>query len=455
MRTDLHSGSARRGVALLVTLLFLALFAALAATVALSAAGGLFAARNRRESQQAAALAETGLQLVQRELGGLSVPGTGSAADLHEAVADHLRTVWASSSMVDAEGIASSAAAVDCPPLVLTRTDGRQGAVHLLIAAAGGAADDTTLMIRSTGEFGGACRTVFYNLTVQRGRTVLADYGIASKSPVQITGDPVITGLNDPAEASILSASYSTNQPIRLTGNSVVSGDVAVCNPDAEIVKRGHPAVGGAERIGAPEPEWPQVDPSIFRPYANNVYSGNGSGDLLLSNIRIPAGTNPNFSGNTVICGVVYVESPNRVTFSGNTVLVGTIVCEPPAVDSLRNNQVKFTGNLVTQGVECLPDIPAYHGLRDLTGSFLLAPGYSAQFSGNFSTVNGCMVASEFKFTGNAGGVVRGGVVNLRDSSFQIDGNARITIDRARAVENPAGLTVSHRLVCLSGSYSE
>lgn len=110
---------------------------------------------------------------------------------------------------------------------------------------------------------------------------------------------------------------------------------------------------------------------------------------------------------------------------------------------------------MTTAGVENLPAGSQYDGLRDLTGSFLLAPGFSAQFAGNFNTINGCLVASEFKFTGNSGGRIKGGVLNLADSSFQLSGNSPILIDHDTAVENPAGLIPSYRLVCVSGSYTE
>jgi hypothetical protein len=220
-------------------------------------------------------------------------------------------------------------------------------------------------------------------------------------------------------------------------------------------VKRGNVTIQGAERIGVAEPEWPGVDPSVFRPYATNVYSGSGAGDLTLSNIRIPPNTNPTFSGNVTIRGVVYVESPNKVKFSGNANVVGVIVCEEPAVNDLKKNYIHFTGNMSTSGVENLPAEPTYDGLRELTGTFLLAPGFSTKFTGNFNTINGCMVASEFEFSGNAGGRIKGGVLNLRDSTFRMTGDSPILVDRDNALPNPAGLTTSWRLVCVSGSYSE
>jgi len=453
--------AARRGVAMLLALVFLALFTSLAVGLAASADMNMAIARNRLNIHQAAGLAETGVQLIQKHIGGITVPATHNAADVHAAIGNQLRTALYSSTMVDANGITWDAIGVTVPVITLTRLDNRSGMVNLTIAASGGALDDTTVTVRSIGQFGNATRTVTYNLTTQRGRTVLNDYGMASRSVISMSGNAIIKGVDDDhaSEGSILSASYSTTNAVQLTGSVYVSGDAGVVNPNGHISNKGSSTIGGQQRIGVQEPQWPQVDQSVFVPYATNVRSTGSSGDLVLSNIRIPPNTNPTFSGNVTIYGVVYVQSPNKVTFSGNANLIGCIVCEAPAVNNLTDNQIKFTGTLTTSGVENLVDgVPAgsqYDGLRDLTGSFLLAPGFSTQFSGNFNTVNGCMVASEFKFTGNAGGTIKGGVVNLQDSTFEMSGNSPIIIDKQHAVENPAGIVSSYRLVCVTGSYVE
>jgi hypothetical protein len=151
----------------------------------------------------------------------------------------------------------------------------------------------------------------------------------------------------------------------------------------------------------------------------------------------------------------MYVESPNRITFSGNTNFIGLIVCETPEVDNLDAHSIQFTGSVSTSGTENLPPGKQYDGLRELTGSFLLAPGYSAKFAGNFGAINGCIVASEFQFTGDASGRVKGGIMNLRDSQFTIKGESMILIDKSDTPEHPAGLETSLRLVCVSGSYRE
>jgi hypothetical protein len=445
----------RRGIALLVTLIFLTLFACLAVAIAASADANLTIAHNRIEGQQALALAGTGLQLMQKSIGGMSVSGVADAAGMHALIRDHLAADFATSTMLDTHFITIGPDGVTVPIVALTRTDGRQGFVTLSVQSSGGATDSTTVTISSTANFGSATRAAFYNMTVQRGQTVLSDYGIASRGPVQMTGNASILGADDPADGNILSATYSTPNAIQLTGNIQIAGDAAVVNPDGRIRKVGNVTIGGDQIIGAAEPEWPEVDISPFKPFATHTYSGGGSGNLILSNIRIPPNTNPNFSGNVVILGVVYIQPPNKVTFSGNTSIIGVIVADEPPVDNLTANQIKFTGNVSTAGVENLPPGADYNGLRDLTGSFLLAPGFSTQFTGNFNTVNGCMVASEFKFTGNAGGNILGGLVNLRDSVVQLTGNARLVIDRQDASEHPAGIVSSTKLVCVSGSYSE
>jgi hypothetical protein len=446
---------ARRGVAFVITLIFLALFACLAVAIAASADGNLTIAHNRIEGRQASAFAGTGIQVMQVGLGGMHASGAADATAMHSLIRDHLASDFAGSTMVSAGGITSDANFVTVPAMTLTRSDGSTGTVNVTIHASGGSQDNTTITVRSVAGYGAASRTATYNMTVQRGGSVLNDYGIASRSAISMTGNARILGLNNPGEADVLSATYSTTNAIQLTGNVEIAGDAAVVNPDGSISRTGNATIGGNQIIGASEPEWPQVDITPFKAYATNVQSSGSSSDLTLSNIIIPPNTNPTFSGNVTIRGVVYIQAPNKVKFSGNTTIIGTIVADQPSVDNLTANQIKFTGNVSTGGVENLPAGAQYDGLRTLTGSFLLAPGFSTEFTGNFSTVNGCMVASEFKFTGNASGTLKGGAVNLRDSTFQMTGNASLVIDREGAVPHPAGIVSNTRLVCVSGSYTE
>jgi hypothetical protein len=357
--------------------------------------------------------------------------------------------------MLDAADIWSDAEGVHFPMLTVVRDDSRSGTIELTFAADGGVLSQPTISIESTGRFGDAVRTVRYQMTTEGGAYTLGAYGIATRSRVSMTGNARIQGANEDSEGSILSATYAYTQAVSLTGNINISGDVAVCNPSGMIQKTGNVNIGGDEIIGASEPTWPEVDPSVFEPYVESTLSGSTSGNKTFINIRIPAGMNPTFSGNTKLYGVIYVEAPNNVRFTGNTTLQGVIVAEKPEVANLTANQIRFTGNMSTAGVESLPNQPRYDGLRDLTGSFLLADGYAASFTGNFSTINGCMVASKFAFTGNAGGTVKGGILNLNDSDFSMTGNANVKIDKNTPYNQPAGLKGPYILVCVPGSYGE
>jgi len=440
---------------MLVTLVFLALFACMAVAIASQASMNMTLTRNRANAQQAGALAEAGLRLAQSSLGGLSVPSTSEAIDLNQAIADHLREAWNASAMTNADSIAYYSNKVVIPPITVARADGRTGSIGLEILASEGAESKPTITIRSTGSFDQAARTASCTIAVKRARSALFDHGLASRGRIAMGGNARLLGANNDGEGSLLAGTSSTNEAVVLSGGAEVSGDIGVINPNGTITKGPNVEVGGDEIIGVHEPEWPEPDVSIFRPYATNVQSGGTSGNTLLTNILIPPNTNPTFDGNTFIYGVVYVQSPNTVTFAGNTTLVGCVVCEPPAIENLDQNKLEFTGNLSSSGVENLPPGAQFDGLRELTGASILAQGYAVEFGGNFNTISGAMIAAGFEFTGNASGQIRGGVVALSDAAITLGGNANLTIDRENASDEVAGVTSGLELVCVSGSYSE
>ena len=122
----------------------------------------------------------------------------------------------------------------------------------------------------------------------------------------------------------------------------------------------------------------------------------------------------------------------------------------------------RFGGALQELGVRMeervailLPDTPEFAGLRDMPGAFILAPGFGLKFTGNFGTVNGCMAADEFKWTGNAGGTVHGMIINYSDSEFKLTGNSHLIFDRSDASGMPPGFTTSGKFSPDSGTYLE
>jgi hypothetical protein len=450
-----HTGgrATARGSALLIALIFLVLFASMAVAIAASSDVNISIARNRIEAHQAGALAEGGILLAMRTLAGAPVPGTNGVEDLHQTIASRLSEVWNNSTMLDAAAITSNSEGVYIPAITLVHPDGRNGTVELAFQSDGGATALPAVTVESTGRFGNAVRHVSCRMTTLDGWSLISRYGVAARSAIQMTGDARIEGANDPQEGSILSATYVEMEAITLKGGVYVSGDVAVCNPDATISKTGKVCVDGSEIYGAVEVPWPETDPALFEPFATNVLTTPPGPGTVLSNIRIPANTNPTFNSDVVINGIVYIESPNNVKFNAGVSLTGLIVTEK--ADSLTGNSITFAGHTSVLGVENLPAGSEYDGLRNLGGSFLLAEGFAAKFTGSFTTLNGSMVASAFEFSGNAGGTICGTVVNLSDSYFSVKGTVGLTFDHDGAHSNPAGIVRPYVLVWVPGSYEE
>lgn len=442
-----------KGVAFLVTLIFVALFTCVALALVTMADTNMAIGRDRLHINQSSTLAETGLLLTQQELGGLVVSGE-TAASVHDEIADHFRAAWVDSTMVDTVAITANAAGVVLPPIWLTRADGRSGTIELVIMADGGAHETPSVVIQSTGRFAGAVRTAYYDLGIQTGLAVFRDYGILSKSRILITNNAKIQGANNDAEGSILSMS---NHPtaIDMRNNTRVSGDAGVTDENSSISLLNNARIGGEQITDADEPEWPEIDASGLEQYVEEIVTGDVTGSHMLHNIRIPAGTNPTFDGNINLCGVIYIESPNKVTFKGNTNICGVIVTEEPPVENLSANQIHFLGNTTVSSVANLPDESRYDGLHDQTGTFMLAPGFQAKFTGNFSTIHGVMAAGQLVFDGDARGTVYGGILNLSSAPLTLTGNTDLTIDKENADLTPTGLSGCYSLVCVRGSYRE
>ena len=441
------------GTALLLTLVFLGLFASLAVAVAMVSDTNMTVARNRADGRQAAAIAETGIFLAQRSLAGARVSGTTAEA-LHGQIAARLRDALADSTMLSADDITADEDAVRLPTIQFTQPDGTQGTIDLAIASDGGARDSPSVVVQSTGRFGLASRTAFYTLTTRSGAASLGNYGILSKSPIVMSDSARIQGVNSDQEGSILSAAGAA-QAVSLSGSARVSGDVAVSGPDGTIQKSGSPVIGGDEVLGAAEPIWPDVDVGMFEQWVDENLSGSTSGTKTWKNIRIPAGTNPTFSGNSTFLGVVYIEAPNRVKFNGTTTIRGVIVAEQPEVDNPYANRIEFNGPTTVYGVDTLPSESRYDGLRDQTGTFLLAPGRYAKFNADVGTIGGSVVAGQVRFTTNARATFRGRVLNVANTETVMEGNSQVYVDLQGAQTEAAGMSFGYSLVCVRESYRE
>ncbi|QOV90114.1 pilus assembly PilX N-terminal domain-containing protein [Humisphaera borealis] len=445
----------RRGVASMLAMLFLILFSVLAIGFYASSNMSAQVARNERVSADAQLAAESGLAFMRYQLGQVDIPVSTTNDAMFPAVTAELaklldgttnmggKTVQAVNGVVSIPG-SSAWINLDSAGKQKFQASVTQSGAFLILTVIGQGPDPAIT------------RTVRIKFQKAPRASALFDYGVASKGKIVTSGSSRIIGQGDPARGSILSTNMTDATPVVINGKEV-SGDISIVNPTGSVSYSGASIGGTSNTIliqdhihkGVQEPDFPDVDTSAYAAYAVTKYTG----QKTLDNVYIPANTNPKFTGNTTIKGVLYIKAPNVVDFGGTVTIQGVIVVENGAALDLTKNQLNFTGNVNATGVETLP--ASYGGLRNLTGAFVLANNFYTSFSGNFGTVSGHIIASKIKFWGNAGGVVKGSVINMNDVQMDVGGSSQVTIASTGTSNYPTGVTFGAKFAPLPDTYVE
>ena len=456
----------QRGTAVILSMMFLVLFSTLAVGFAVATEMSSQIAGNQRNLALARSSAEAGMSFIRYQLGSITLPNGTNSSNLLQNTATQLAGLSALSSAanmgsntVQVTGSGSSAAiyipsATAWMSLDSSTSSKFQAAItqsgNNLVVTTHGAGPSTTVT-----------RGVQIQFTPTSGNNGILNYGIAARGPITLNGNADITGTTA-VQGSVLSATAGAS-PLTMSGNVSISGDFSDTNATGSISTTGNITIAGLRpsdpnfpnhvHKGITPPPFPTVDTSMYLPYATNTYSSSSGTNVSVTNAVIPPNTNPSFSGNTTIQGVLYVRTPNKVTFSGNVTITGAIVVENNPTGS--NNTMTFSGNVASSAINNLPanaTFPA--GERALTGSFLLAPSFAVTMSGNFGTVNGSMVADSFTFSGNAGGTVNGSIIALKDVPFTESGNSPFTMNEWGS-GIPTGLVFPGGFGATQGSFIE
>jgi hypothetical protein len=452
----------RQGVTAMLSMLYLILFSALAVGFYGAVTTSVQIVGNEQRGSRAFLAAESGMEFMRFHLANLAIGPTTPLNERMDAIYDYLTRdpEWAIEGTLNMGtnrvGYANGILTIPENPDAFIALDGNTG-FRATVATYG-----AQLIVTTVGRYTGGSGTQ----TVRAGRGIelkydvaarasnIFDYGVASRSAVIMGGSTIIRGAggND-AYGSIL-ADTNQSPPLRMDGEAAISGDVSLTgfNP---ISVSSTSTIGGSVTYGVPSPDFPKVNSLIFEPYATRIIdSASPSGTF--ENIRIKAGTNPNFSANTVIRGVVYVETPNQVVFAGGANITGVIVQQHEPLYDSTVNSISFRGEVRLNGVDQLPDQPQFQGLKELTGSAILAPNFALEFRGNFGTVAGTIIGGNVRFTGEAGGTVRGSVINMEENrTMSLSGSATVTIESQGTGDYPAGVYFGENYVPIPGSYRE
>jgi hypothetical protein len=392
----------RQGSALILSLIFVTMFSALAMAMATLSGVNVQVAENLREVDATRACAESGLEVIRYWATKVEIPGTTASDQRFAQLAASLQNQLTAAGITNLVPVLSgSTITISNVPLL---SSAAQSFTAILTKI-----DNDNVRLDVTGHYGALSRTIRSNYAFgERAHTVF-DFGVVSKGPISLSGNVDLAGVNINVESNAYIESLSTLLALSITGNSSIAGNVKIVNPLADVCLIGGKAGVGGEtgqnamkhiEIGVSAAEFPDMAPGVFQSYATNVLSS--STDLkksqTLTNIRIPAGMNPKFTAKTTIQGVLFVETPNVVEFAGGASITGVIVTNGSQTDDSGTSQLNFTGTVDSYPVTQLPQETQFAGLQSKTGTFIMAPGFAVSFGGNFSNLNGIIEANGVYF---------------------------------------------------------
>ncbi len=425
------TGLSQRGIALFVSLLFVAIFSSFGLAILTMSSRNMRVANNHSQAGRALESALSGMEVMKYWMSKVAIPGATASSQRFSSMSADLANYIA----VGSEN-----------PVTLDSSDPRSFYAQLQFV------DNDTFSLIVTGQAGQLQRSVAMNYTFGVSEDTIFNFGIATKGPLQLTGNVQLDGATSVFESDIYIESSNNNDVLSITGNSQIAGEIRVTNPNGMVTLQGGQAGIGGEtgqaainnhvETGVAPVDFPIPNTARFEQYANGdvIDSETGtSGNNTFENARVLAGVNPLFNGNVIINGIMFIETPNVVNFSGNLDVNGLIIGDGNVTDDSGTNELIFQGNVESHSVSELPAGSQFDGLREETGTFLLAPGFKLSFGGNFDTINGVIAGNGVTFFGNAGGTIAGSVINYAETPMTVTGNCDLYFDRSGVTEVPAG----------------
>ena len=446
----------RRGAVLIISMIFVLIFSALAVSMATLSGTNVQLASNQHKVGSAIANTESGHEAMRYWLTRVEIPSSTPPSNYFGIIVDTLQTDLTDNSISNITVYNDGS----IPPVALDSVNGQGFEGEIIIDGN----NPNILQVYTTGGGSEITRTIRVHYDIEPYEYPIFDFGMATKGPVHFLGNPTVTGINSNSEADIFIDSQNNPLAMLVTGNTNFDGDIIVGNTLGNVDFFGAVQIGGDTgqtaidnhvTIGNETPEFPVPDTQHFLQYATGDViksSTDLSNSMTLTNASIKAGTDPNFLGNITIEGILYIKQPNIVIFNGNVDSRGMIVAEGDPNFAGANNSISFLGNFATNPV---PSGVQFDAIRQEEGSSILAPAFAVTFAGNFSALSGVMAVSGVTFTGNVNAVVEGTIVNYSENPTVIEGNARLNFDRSNNIKVPAGFDTHRILTYNPASYEE
>ena len=476
----------RRGISSLLAMLYLVVFASLALGFYAQTNMSVQVSNNERRMKEALMAAECGLQFIRLELSKTTIPALYPPLTddqvFEELQMDLKGQLEAGANLEDGATVGDIIYDQDAtdgvtPPYFELPADGRQyvritetgpyfrvriaqQGRDVVVTAIGKSASTVT---SSAGSRAG----VEVRFRAQEWPNPVFGFGMASPNQVNITTKNLITGTPD-SQASILST-YTGGTPVSLGNTSATSTNPAGTEGNITLMQGApNPSyVGTAYTVGgmttstainnsitrlSEPPEWPTPDISVFAKYATERYA---PGKTTYDNIYIDPLYTPTvtFDGTQTLRGVVLLKPGVNVTFNGQVTMQCVVVGEPGGL--LATNVIKFEGNgKAKEPLSSLPDEPKFAELRNMDGTFIVAPNWDVYISGSFVSAAGSIAAGRITVQGNAPATLTGSLVSLGNYPLTIGGNSTLSLNKGDPAKRP-GLKFTERFAPVKSSYKE
>ena len=471
----------RRGAASMIAMLYLVLFSSLAVGFVAATSTAVQVAYNDDAAQRAILAAESGMEFVRFNLASLNVDKSTPDDQMMDVVYTELQHLLNGSPNLGGGNIAmvNDVILIPADPTQYVKVNDETGLgrfrasieLHLIPPTATMPDPPPQLRVKVAGfhkDFVSNARGIQLDYHIKQKPGQLLDFGVASKGPIILRSNAKIRGLTA-ADANMGSMLTTTTQnpAVTMAGSALVSGKVVITEATGRFSYSSNSSVGGHPAsspegqanvvIGVDAPKFPFVDTSIFEPYATRVLSTPGakySGSL--SNIRIKANTNPTFEGGSIVDGVIYVETPNKITFESNMTMRGVLAVQNDPTGDLSTNTITFRSNATINGVEALPNLPQWEELRKLGGCAILAPKFAVTINSNFGSVGGMIVGGQVSLDSNASGTVTGGFMTLENGApLTFASNSNIIVKSPASDAAPPGLYFDSAYFPTPSTYDE
>jgi flagellar basal body-associated protein FliL len=445
-----------KGSVLIMAMILIVICSALAVSMATMSSANVQLASNQHHIDRALASAESGLEIQRYWLTPIMMPSSTPPADYFSTIVDAVQYD------LDANSISNIVLHNDgsIDSVTLESFTGQSFSGQLSVDPI----NPTILQVASTGGNGQISRTIQVEFDIEPYEHPIFDYGLATKGPLNYTGNPTMLGFNSNWEADIYIESSSSLTALSVSGNTNFEGDIIIGNSAANVDfvgdvniagDHGQTAIDNHVTIGAEPVDFPIPDTDRFRPYATgdviDASTDLGSYSNILVNNLIAANTNPSFPKSVTIQGILFIEAPNIVIFERNVALQGIIVADGD-LENPGTNRIDVLGNFASGPY---PAGAEFDAIRAEVGSSIVAPGFAISFQGNFSTLEGVVAVSGVHFSGNVNAMIKGTIINYSETPMIIEGNAVMNFDRAGSTKVPAGFDTHRVLTYNPSSYEE